>query len=63
MFKFNSKFDFGATNRINESASGIAIFNLSKSVQIGYASYETSFESSARSIDNVIHEIMLNLKL
>ncbi len=62
MLEFNGKFDLGAAYRINESASGIAIFNLSKSMQIGYA-YETSFESSVRSIDNGTHEIMMNLKL
>lgn len=59
---FNDFFDLGAAYRINESASGMAIFKVSNSMQIGYA-YETPIESSVRSINNGTHEIMLNLKL
>lgn len=59
---FNDFFDIGAAYRINESASGMAIFKVSNSMQIGYA-YETPIESSVRSINNGTHEIMLNLKL
>lgn len=59
---FNEFFDLGAAYRINESASGMAIFKVSNSMQIGYA-YETPIESSVRSINNGTHEIMLNLKL
>ncbi|WP_111308289.1 PorP/SprF family type IX secretion system membrane protein [Confluentibacter sediminis] len=61
ILEFNGKIDLGAAYRINESVSGLVIFNLSRTMQIGYA-YETSHESSVRSMDNGSHEIMINLK-
>jgi len=62
VLEFNSKLDLGAAYRVNESVSGIVLFNVSKSMKIGYA-YETSSENSVRSINNSTHEIMMKLRL
>ncbi len=59
---FNDNFEVGAAYRINESISGLFIFNISKGFQIGYA-YEFANSSAVRNIDNGTHEIMMNLKL
>ena len=59
---FNNHFDLGAAYRPNESMSGLVIFKVSKSMQIGYA-YEVTQESSVRNMDNGTHEIMMSLKL
>lgn len=55
-------FELGAAYRIDESISGLAIFNVSKALQIGYA-YEFANSSAVRNIDNGTHEIMMNLRL
>lgn len=62
VLEFNNYFQIGAAYRINESMSGIILFNASKSMQIGYA-YETPFENSIRNIDNGTHEVMMKLRL
>lgn len=61
LLELSSNFDFGAAYRIDESISGLAIFKITKKMQIGYA-YEVSFENPVRNIDNGTHEIMMNLK-
>lgn len=62
IFEFNGNFDLGAAYRVGESFSGIVLFKVSRSMQIGYA-YESSFKSSMHNISRGTHEIMLNLKL
>ncbi len=62
ILELNSNFDLGAAYRIDESFSGLAIFNISNNIKIGYA-YEVSVQSSVRYIDNGTHEIMLRLQL
>jgi len=62
LLDFNDSFDIGAAYRIDESVSGLAIFKVAKTMQIGYA-YEASLKSSVRNLDNGTHEIMLKLKL
>lgn len=62
MLEFNKSFDFGAAYRVDESISGLAVFNVSKNIKIGYA-YESTLQNSIRYIENGTHEIMLNLKL
>tara|TARA_R110000868_G_scaffold29813_3_gene110683 strand:+ start:502 stop:1389 length:888 start_codon:yes stop_codon:yes gene_type:complete len=62
LLDFNEIFDFGAAYRVDESVSGLAIFKVAKTMQIGYA-YEASLKNSVRSLNNGTHEIMLNLKL
>ena len=62
MLEFSEYFDLGAAYRVDESASGLAIFKVSNSLKIGYA-YEVSTQSAVRYMDNGTHEIMLNLKL
>ncbi|WP_081980959.1 type IX secretion system membrane protein PorP/SprF [Cellulophaga sp. Hel_I_12] len=42
--------------------SGLAIFNISKNVKIGYA-YESTLQNSIRYKENGTHEIMLNIEL
>jgi hypothetical protein len=37
VLEFNNYFEIGAAYRINESMSGLILFNASKSMQIGYA--------------------------
>lgn len=62
IFEFNNNFDLGAAYRINESVSGIVLFNASKSMRIGYA-YESSLKSQIQNMDNGTHEVMLNFML
>lgn len=62
LLAWNRIFDFGAAYRVDESISGLAIFNISKNTKIGYA-YEASIQSSVRQMDNGTHEIMLKLNL
>lgn len=62
LIAFNDSFDLGAAYRIDESISGLAIFKVAKTMQIGYA-YEASTNSSVRNLDNGTHEIMLKLSL
>lgn len=62
ILEFNRKFDLGAAYRINEGVSGLVVFKVSKSMQIGYA-YETSLENSVRTIDNSTNEIIMRLRL
>src|SRR5690606_30765366 len=62
IFEFNNNFDLGAAYRINESISGIVLFNASKSMRIGYA-YESSLKSQIQNMDNGTHEVMLNFML
>ncbi len=59
---FTESFELGAAYRIDESFSGLAIFNVSKALQIGYA-YEFANSSAVRNIDNGTHELMMNLRL
>ncbi|TLP80137.1 type IX secretion system membrane protein PorP/SprF [Maribacter sp. ACAM166] len=61
-FSFSENFELGAAYRINESISGLFIFNVTKVVQIGYA-YEFANSSNVRNIANATHEIMMNLRL
>ena len=60
ILELNNNFNFGAAYRINESVSGLVIFKVSKTMQIGYA-YEAS-ENKVKYIDSGTHEIMMNLK-
>jgi type IX secretion system PorP/SprF family membrane protein len=60
--ELTQSFELGAAYRINESMSGLVVFNVSKVLQIGYA-YEFANSSSVRNIDNGTHEIMMNLRL
>lgn len=62
LLEFNGNFDFGAAYRIDESFSGLLIFKVSKSINIGYA-YESTLQSSIRYIENGTHEIMMNFRL
>tara|TARA_R110002051_G_scaffold25673_1_gene62607 strand:+ start:833 stop:1687 length:855 start_codon:yes stop_codon:yes gene_type:complete len=62
LIAFNKSFDFGAAYRVDESISGLAIFNISKNVKLGYA-YESTLQNSIRYIENGTHEIMLNIGL
>ena len=62
LLDFNNYFDIGAAYRVDESVSGLAIFKVAKTMQIGYA-YEASLNNSVRRLDNGTHEIMLNFKI
>lgn len=62
MLEFSEYFNLGAAYRIDESASGLAIFKVTKALKIGYA-YEISTQSEVRYMDNGTHEIMLKLNL
>ncbi len=62
LLEFNKRIDLGAAYRIDESVSGLVIFKLSKTLEIGYA-YESALQSSIRSIDNGAHEIMMRLEI
>lgn len=59
---FNDFFDLGASYRLNESVSGIAIFKVSNIMKIGYA-YESPLENSIKNINNGTHEILFKLKI
>lgn len=62
MLDFSEYFNFGAAYRIDESASGLAVFKVTNALKIGYA-YEISTQSEVRYMDNGTHEIMLKLNL
>lgn len=62
LLDFNDVFDLGAAYRIDESVSGLAIFKVAKTMQIGYA-YEAPLNSAIRNMDNGTHELMLRLQL
>lgn len=59
---FTESFELGAAYRYDESFSGLAIFNVSKVLQIGYA-YEFANSSAVRNIDNGTHELMMNIRI
>ncbi|MBU2903003.1 PorP/SprF family type IX secretion system membrane protein [Maribacter dokdonensis] len=62
MLEFSEYFNLGAAYRIDESASGLAVFKVTNALKIGYA-YEISTQSEVRYMDNGTHEIMLKLNL
>ncbi len=59
---FGERFELGASYRLDESISGLVLFNISNGFNIGYA-YETSIQNSIDGIDNNTHEIFMRLKL
>lgn len=62
LLAFNDRIELGGGYRVDESISGIFIFQISKGAALGYA-YESAFESPVRRQDNGTHEIMLHLNL
>lgn len=58
---FNDRFSVGAAYRLDESVSGLFMFNVI-GLQIGYA-YEVALESPVNNIDNGTHEIFMMVQL
>lgn len=59
---FGERFEFGASYRIDESISGLFLFNVSNGFNLGYA-YETSIQNSIDGLDNNTHELFMKLTL
>ena len=59
---FGERFEFGASYRIDESISGLFLFNVSHGFNLGYA-YETSIQNSIDGLDNNTHELFMKLTL
>lgn len=60
LMEFSQRLELGAGYRYDESISGIFIFKVGQSLDLGYA-YEVAFESPVRNIDNGTHEIVMHI--
>ena len=59
---FLDRFQLGLGYRINESVSGLFVFNVSNGFDLGYA-YENSLHSAVDGLENGTHELFMRLKL
>ncbi|MEM1259131.1 MAG: type IX secretion system membrane protein PorP/SprF [Bacteroidota bacterium] len=62
IFDFERRFNIGASYRLDESISGLFMFNISNGFNLGYA-YETALENPIDGLDSGTHELFMRLEL